>query len=144
MLELGPDLEGVAPYGPNEYGGMAPKLDEFAKLCGFPGKIDVKGDQVTDLWLGREITKIVEYNQIDTLNTYLVWLRLVYFAGMVTEEAYMLEQELFRPIRLRNGLAVDIRVDREVRVVKLHIGKGLGQSIGGTFHQWRMERAAHV
>jgi 3'-5' exonuclease len=76
--------------------GMAPRLDEFAKMCGFPGKIDVKGDQVTDLWLDRDITKIVEYNQIDTLNTYLVWLRLVYFAGKIEEEDYHVEQEMFR------------------------------------------------
>lgn len=77
-------------------GAMKPKLDELAKLCGYPGKIDVKGDQVTDLWLARDITKIVEYNQIDTLNTYLVWLRLVYFAGKVTEEEYFDETEQFR------------------------------------------------
>lgn len=77
-------------------GAMMPRLDELAKLCGFPGKIDVKGDQVTDLWLERDITKIVEYNQIDTLNTYLVWLRLVYFAGQIAEEDYHLEQEQFR------------------------------------------------
>lgn len=76
--------------------GMAPRLDEFAKLCGFPGKIDVKGDQVTDLWLDRNITKIVEYNQVDTLNTYLVWLRMVYFCGQITEEEYMIDQEYFR------------------------------------------------
>ena len=73
-----------------------PRLDEFAKLCGYPGKIDVKGDQVTDLWLERDITKIVEYNQIDVLNTYLVWLRLVYFAGQIGEEAYIEEQDTFR------------------------------------------------
>ncbi len=77
-------------------GAMKPKLDEMAKLCGFPGKIDVKGDQVTVLWLAGEITKIVEYNQIDTLNTYLVWLRLVYFAGQIEEEKYHIEQEQFR------------------------------------------------
>ena len=76
--------------------GMSPRLDELAKLCGFPGKIDVKGDQVTDLWLARDLTKIVEYNQIDTLNTYLVWLRVVYFAGQLSEEDYINEQELFR------------------------------------------------
>lgn len=76
--------------------GMTPRLDEFAKLCGYPGKIDVKGDQVTDLWLERNITKIVEYNQIDTLNTYLVWLRMVYFAGKMTEEEYFDETEQFR------------------------------------------------
>ena len=77
-------------------GAMMPKLDELAKLCGFPGKIDVKGDQVTDLWLGGDLTKIVEYNQIDTLNTYLVWLRVVYFAGQISEEDYISEQEQFR------------------------------------------------
>jgi len=77
-------------------GGMSPRLDELAKMCGFPGKIDVKGDQVTDLWLARDLTKIVEYNQIDTLNTYLVWLRLVYFAGQLSEEDYINEQEQFR------------------------------------------------
>jgi predicted PolB exonuclease-like 3'-5' exonuclease len=76
--------------------GMTPRLDEFAKLCGFPGKIDVKGDQVTDLWLEGNVTKIVEYNQIDVLNTYLLWLRLVLFCGKVTEEDYMAEQETFR------------------------------------------------
>lgn len=77
-------------------GAMTPRLDELAKLCGYPGKIDVKGDQVTDLWLERDVTKIVEYNQIDTLNTYLVWLRLVYFAGKMTEEEYFDETEQFR------------------------------------------------
>jgi 3'-5' exonuclease len=77
-------------------GGMAPRLDEFAKLCGYPGKIDVKGDQVTDLWLERDVTKIIEYNQIDVLNTYLVWLRLVHFAGQIGEEDYIEEQDQFR------------------------------------------------
>ncbi len=75
---------------------MTPKLDEFAKVCGFPGKIDVKGDQVTDLWLERNITRIIEYNQIDALNTYLVWLRLIYFSGLIGEEEYHIEQETFR------------------------------------------------
>lgn len=77
-------------------GAMMPRLDELAKLCGFPGKIDVKGDQVTDLWLAGDLTKIVEYNQIDVLNTYLVWLRVVYFAGKIPEEDYFSELEQFR------------------------------------------------
>jgi predicted PolB exonuclease-like 3'-5' exonuclease len=75
---------------------MTPRLDELAKLCGFPGKIDVAGDQVTDLWLAGNLTKIVEYNQIDVLNTYLVWLRIVYFCGKLSEEQYFQEQEQFR------------------------------------------------
>jgi len=76
--------------------GMTPRLDEFARVCGFPGKIDVKGDQVTDLWLAGDLTKIVEYNQIDVLNTYLLWLRAVYFCGKMSEEDYFSEQEQFR------------------------------------------------
>jgi hypothetical protein len=77
-------------------GAMQPRLDELAKLCGFPGKIDVRGDQVTDLWLARDLTKIIEYNQLDTLNTYLLWLRIVYFCGLINEGDYINEQELFR------------------------------------------------
>ncbi len=87
----------------SQRGGMAPKLDEFAKLCGFPGKIDVKGDQVTDLWLDREVTRIVEYNQVDTLNTYLLWLRMVYFVGQIQEEDYFNEQEQFRDFLQNEG-----------------------------------------
>jgi len=77
-------------------GAMMPRLDDLAKLCGFPGKIDVRGDQVTDLWLAGDLTKIVEYNQIDVLNTYLVWLRVVHFTGHVSDENYIAEQEQFR------------------------------------------------
>jgi hypothetical protein len=77
-------------------GAMKPKLNELARLCGFPGKLDVDGDQVVDLWLQGNLTKIVEYNLIDTLNTYLVWLRVVHFCGKLKEEAYILELEQFR------------------------------------------------
>jgi predicted PolB exonuclease-like 3'-5' exonuclease len=75
---------------------MLPRLDELAKLCGFPGKIDVQGDQVTDLWLAGRIDKIVEYNVLDVLNTFLVWLRMVYFTGQIGEEDYANEQDEFR------------------------------------------------
>ena len=77
-------------------GAMTPRLNDLARLCGFPGKIDVDGSQVVDLWLAGDITKIVEYNQIDTLNTYLVWLRFVHFAGKLPEEEYVTEQDEFR------------------------------------------------
>lgn len=77
-------------------GKMTPKLNDLAKLCGFPGKIDVAGDHVWQLWLARDIATIVEYNRLDVLNTYLVWLRTVYFAGKLTEEEYASEQMDFR------------------------------------------------
>jgi predicted PolB exonuclease-like 3'-5' exonuclease len=77
-------------------GAMTPRLNDMAKLCGFPGKIDVDGQQVADLWLAGELNKIVEYNQIDALNTYLIWLRVVYFCGKMTEEQYETEIAAFR------------------------------------------------
>ena len=77
-------------------GKMAPRLNEIARLCGFPGKLDVDGEQVVDLWLRGDVTKIVEYNMIDALNTYLVWLRVVHFCGKLKEEAYVSELDQFR------------------------------------------------
>jgi len=77
-------------------GAMKPKLDDMAKLCGFPGKIDVDGQQVADLWLAGELDKIVEYNQIDALNTYLIWLRVVYFCGKINDQQYDNEIGAFR------------------------------------------------
>lgn len=75
---------------------MTPRLNDLALLCGFPGKIDIAGDQVVDLWLEGDLKRIIEYNQTDTLNTYLLWLRIVYFAGKITEEDYIDEQGQFR------------------------------------------------
>ena len=75
---------------------MKPKLNELARLCGFPGKIDVDGEQVVDLWLAGDVKKIIEYNQIDVLNTYLIWLRVVHFCGKLEEEDYETEMALFR------------------------------------------------
>ena len=77
-------------------GAMTPRLNDMAKLCGFPGKIDVNGEQVADLWLEGELDKIVEYNQIDALNTYLIWLRVVYFCGKMNEQQYDTEIAAFR------------------------------------------------
>ena len=77
-------------------GKMKPRLNDLARLCGFPGKIDVAGDQVVDLWLNGDLTKIVEYNQLDTLNTYLIWLRVVHFCGKMNDEDYAFELDEFR------------------------------------------------
>lgn len=73
-----------------------PRLNELARLCGFPGKVDVDGAQVADLWLEGRLREIIEYNQIDTLNTYLVWLRVANFSCKISEEDYLAEQDDFR------------------------------------------------
>ncbi len=84
-------------------GNIKPQMNDLARLCNFPGKIDIDGKQVVDLWLNGDITSIVEYNQIDTLNTYLIWLRLVNFCGKITEEEYFAEQEDFHAFLTREA-----------------------------------------
>ncbi len=75
---------------------MKPTLNSIARLCGFPGKIDIDGAHVVDLWLDGKLKEIIEYNQIDALNTYLVWQRVVNFTGKLSEEEYITEQDDFR------------------------------------------------
>jgi len=76
--------------------GMTPRLNDIARLSGFPGKIDTNGSQVVDLWLDGCLEEIVKYNQIDTLNTYLIWLRMCNFACKFPEDEYLSEQDDFR------------------------------------------------
>jgi len=77
-------------------GAMTPRLNEVSRLCGFPGKLGMDGDQVVDLWLQQDLNKIVQYSQLDVLNTYLIWLRVVHFCGKLPEEDYVSEQMQFR------------------------------------------------
>lgn len=52
------------------------KLDTLCAMLGMPGKYDVHGDQVLELFYANELEKIKEYCQSDVLNTY--WLFLKY------------------------------------------------------------------
>jgi 3'-5' exonuclease len=78
------------------YERNGPSLHELAELSGIPGKIDVAGDQIVDLWQQGNIKKIVEYNECDSLTTYLVWLRLCFFTGILSKKAYEEEQDLLK------------------------------------------------
>jgi predicted PolB exonuclease-like 3'-5' exonuclease len=78
------------------FGRATPSLHELATLSGIPGKMDVDGNQVAELWLAGELPKIVEYNEFDALTTYLVWLRTAHFAGHFTPDEYVEEQERLR------------------------------------------------
>jgi len=89
-------LDMLKLFSPSGNRAMMPGLNEIAKLCGFPGKLDISGQHVSDLWLAGELDKIVEYNQIDALNTYLVWLRVVYFCGKINDVQYDNEITAFR------------------------------------------------
>ena len=59
-----------------------PSLHEMATVCGIPGKISESGADVMNLRLAGDIGRIVAYNELDVLTTYLLWFRAACFAGV--------------------------------------------------------------
>jgi len=72
--------------------GYAVSLNELATLCGIPGKMDTRGEDVCGLWYSGRRREIVQYNTFDALTTYLVWLRMACSSGLFTQEEYRREQ----------------------------------------------------
>ena len=78
------------------FGKGTPSLHELATLSGIPGKMDVDGKGVAEMWLGGDIKGIVAYNEADALTTYLTWLRIAHFAGFLDSATYESEQKQLR------------------------------------------------
>ena len=66
----------------------APKLDEIARLCGFPGKLGIDGSQVKSVYDAGGIEDIRSYCETDVLNTYLVYLRHRLHTANITKDVY--------------------------------------------------------
>ena len=64
------------------------KLDVICSMIGAPGKYDVSGDQVFELFYEGEIEKIKEYCESDVLNTYWLFLRYEVLKGNITLEDF--------------------------------------------------------
>jgi hypothetical protein len=64
------------------------KLDTLCTMAGIPGKYDVSGDQVLELFYQGELEKIREYCQSDVLNTYWLYLKYELLKGTLTIEDY--------------------------------------------------------
>jgi len=63
-------------------------LDLLCSMMGIPGKYDVHGDQVVELYYNNELQKINEYCQSDVLNTYWLYLRYELLKGNYTIDEY--------------------------------------------------------
>lgn len=88
--------------------GSIPSLHELASACGIPGKLDVEGSGVLDLWQAGKLADIVAYNECDTVTTYLVWLRAVHLAGFISFEQMQAEQAQLQAMlehRMQQGAA---------------------------------------
>jgi 3'-5' exonuclease len=66
--------------------GFAGGLDLLAKMLGKPGKMDVSGDQVYEMYRAGRYQEINDYCMFDTLDTYFVFLRTRILTGDVTPE----------------------------------------------------------
>jgi len=87
-------MEMVSGFGKN----FAVSLNEIATLSGIPGKLDTTGEDVCGLWHSGHRREIVQYNCFDALTTYLVWLRMAFFSGRLTEASYLVEQKRVRQL----------------------------------------------
>ncbi|WBR53733.1 3'-5' exonuclease [Campylobacter sp. VBCF_01 NA2] len=65
------------------------KLDFLCASLGLPGKYDVHGDQVLELFYDEKGDKIDEYCQSDTLNTYWLFLKYELLRGKILLNDYL-------------------------------------------------------
>ena len=56
-----------------------PTLHQAATLSGIPGKLEVSGASVSQMWLDGKLAEIVEYNECDAFTTHLLWARVAHF-----------------------------------------------------------------
>ncbi len=71
-------------------------LNLVAALLGKPGKMDVAGHMVQDLFVAGQIAKINDYCRCDVLDTYFIFLRMCLLTGQLTLDR---EQELVETAR---------------------------------------------
>ena len=75
-----------------------PTLHQAATLSGIPGKLEVSGASVSQMWLDGKLAEIVEYNECDAFTTHLLWARVAHFSGLLSTEQYLEEQKLVREL----------------------------------------------
>ncbi len=96
------------------WGKASPSLHELAVQSGIPGKMEVDGTAVADLWLADDLRQIVHYNEFDAVTTFLVWLRMAHLAGFFDQERYVAEQR-----------RVEELLEHEISLGKLHLQRYL-------------------
>lgn len=64
------------------------KLDEVCATMGYPGKIDIDGSTVYNLYQNNKIQEIRDYCETDVLNTYLVYLNYALHYGQINKISF--------------------------------------------------------
>jgi predicted PolB exonuclease-like 3'-5' exonuclease len=76
-------LDWLSNYGACRLAGG---LDLLSKVLGKPGKMEVSGDQVYEMYLDGKLQAINDYCMFDTLDTYFAFLRTRVMTGDITLE----------------------------------------------------------
>ncbi len=71
-------------------------LDDVAQLAGLPGKIGVGGAKVWETWLSGGRDQVRDYCEVDTVNTYLLYLRYQRLRGHFAQDVLEKEEALVR------------------------------------------------
>jgi predicted PolB exonuclease-like 3'-5' exonuclease len=71
-------------------------LDEVAQLAGLPGKVGIGGARVWETYLEGELGRIRDYCEVDTANTYLLYLRYQLLRGVLTKGSHSKEIQLLK------------------------------------------------
>lgn len=77
-------------------------LNSLCKTYGMPGKYDVHGDDVMELFYDDKIDKINEYCESDTLNTYLLFLKYELLRGKILLSDYADNLAIMKENLLKN------------------------------------------
>ncbi len=62
------------------------KLDDFAKMCGLPGKTSVAGNEIWNVWKEGRLQEIKEHCEVDALLTYLLFVKFQQLRGELNFE----------------------------------------------------------
>ncbi len=62
------------------------RLEHAATLLGLPGKVDVKGSDVQELWARNRYASIGAYNASDVVQTAVVFIRWAHLRGLASKE----------------------------------------------------------
>ncbi len=81
-----------------------PKLDEVCTLAGLPGKLDLDGSRVCDMYMAGQVGAIRDYCETDVLNTYLLYLKYQHLTGILAPEALAQELDAVKTMLQKEGL----------------------------------------
>ncbi|MDX1945193.1 MAG: 3'-5' exonuclease [Pirellulaceae bacterium] len=90
-------------YGASRFNGG---LNLAASLLGKPGKMDVQGHMVQDLWNAGKLAEINDYCRCDVLDTYFVFLRTMVLLGQL-------------PLDQEHGLVAEAKAWLEARAEQI-------------------------